>query len=51
MKGNPSAPRCGFSQQTVNILKEEGVEYTSFDILQDEAVRQSAFLFSLRFPE
>jgi hypothetical protein len=43
MKGNPEVPRCGFSQQTVNILKEQGVEYTTFDILGDEAVRQRAF--------
>ncbi|KIO25057.1 hypothetical protein M407DRAFT_94545 [Tulasnella calospora MUT 4182] len=40
MKGVPDAPRCGFSRQTVGILREQEVEFTSFDILTDEAVRQ-----------
>ena len=40
MKGNPEAPRCGFSQKTVNLLREEKVEFGWFDILEDEAVRQ-----------
>lgn len=40
MKGNPEQPRCGFSKKTVALLKEEKVAFTTFDILQDEAVRQ-----------
>jgi len=40
MKGDPKTPRCGFSQQTVSILKELNVEFTTFDILTDEKVRQ-----------
>lgn len=40
MKGSPDAPRCGFSRQTVGILREQGVEFAYFDILTDEAVRQ-----------
>lgn len=40
MKGNPDQPRCGFSQKTVALLKQEKVPFTTFDILQDEAVRQ-----------
>ncbi|KNZ57519.1 hypothetical protein VP01_2138g2 [Puccinia sorghi] len=40
MKGDPRTPRCGFSQQTVSILKELNVEFTTFDILTDEKVRQ-----------
>eukprot|EP01062_Namystynia_karyoxenos_P062339 TRINITY_DN55234_c0_g1_i1.p1 TRINITY_DN55234_c0_g1~~TRINITY_DN55234_c0_g1_i1.p1 ORF type:complete len:209 (+),score=75.97 TRINITY_DN55234_c0_g1_i1:74-700(+) len=40
MKGNPEAPRCGFSRQIVDILNQEGVKYGTFDILTDEAVRQ-----------
>ncbi|KDQ58969.1 hypothetical protein JAAARDRAFT_33697 [Jaapia argillacea MUCL 33604] len=39
MKGNPDAPRCGFSRKTVGLLREEGVEFGSFDILSDENVR------------
>ena len=44
MKGTPDAPRCGFSRQTVAILREQEVKFTHFDILQDEAVRQGACL-------
>ncbi|CAO1631787.1 unnamed protein product [Parajaminaea phylloscopi] len=40
MKGNPDQPKCGFSQKTVGLLKGEGVAFGTFDILQDEAVRQ-----------
>ncbi|PWN22029.1 glutaredoxin [Microstroma glucosiphilum] len=40
MKGNPDQPKCGFSQKTVALLKQEGVGFGTFDILQDEAVRQ-----------
>lgn len=40
MKGNPDQPRCGFSQKTVALLKQEKVPFSTFDILQDEGVRQ-----------
>jgi Grx4 family monothiol glutaredoxin len=40
MKGTPEEPRCGFSRKVVNVLKEQGVEFGSFDILSDERVRQ-----------
>ncbi|KAI9635040.1 putative thioredoxin [Dioszegia hungarica] len=40
MKGNPSAPKCGFSRQTVGLLREKGVEFAWFDIFSDEEVRQ-----------
>lgn len=40
MKGNPSAPKCGFSRQTVGLLREKGVEFAWFDILSDQAVRE-----------
>ena len=39
MKGNPDAPRCGFSRRIVALLREQGVQFGSFDILQDEGVR------------
>ncbi|KAI9032152.1 thioredoxin-like protein [Hyaloraphidium curvatum] len=39
IKGTPEAPRCGFSRQIVTILKEQGVEFGYFDILEDEEVR------------
>jgi Grx4 family monothiol glutaredoxin len=46
MKGTPSAPQCGFSRQTVAILREKGVRYGFFNILADDAVRQGLKEFS-----
>lgn len=40
MKGNPSAPKCGFSRQIVGLLRERGVEFAWYDILSDQAVRE-----------
>ncbi|KAJ7642618.1 glutaredoxin [Mycena polygramma] len=40
MKGNPAEPRCGFSRKISALLKQQGVAFSSFDILQDEDVRQ-----------
>ncbi|CAF1702561.1 unnamed protein product [Brassica oleracea var. botrytis] len=46
MKGTPEEPRCGFSKNVVNILKEEKVEFGSFDILSDNEVREGLKKFS-----
>lgn len=46
MKGTPSAPQCGFSRQTVSILREKGVRYGFFNILADDEVRQGLKEFS-----
>lgn len=46
MKGTPDSPKCGFSSKVVNALKEEGLEFGSFDILTDEEVRQGLKSFS-----
>lgn len=40
MKGTPSAPQCGFSRQTVALLREKGIRYGFFNILADDEVRQ-----------
>ena len=41
MKGTPQFPQCGFSATAAEILKRCGVnEYASFNILQDETLRQ-----------
>lgn len=40
MKGTPSAPQCGFSRQTVAILREKNIRYGFFNILADDEVRQ-----------
>lgn len=46
MKGSPSAPQCGFSRQTVAILREHQVKFGFFDILKDDSVRQGLKTFS-----
>ena len=40
MKGSPDEPRCGFSRKIVNLLREQKVTFSHFDILTDESVRQ-----------
>lgn len=40
MKGDPETPRCGFSQKTINLLRQEKVDFGHYDILKDENVRQ-----------
>ncbi len=39
LKGTPEMPRCGFSNQVVQILNHLGVEYGSRDILADPRIR------------
>jgi Grx4 family monothiol glutaredoxin len=46
MKGTPSSPQCGFSRQTVALLREKGVRYGFFNILADDEVRQGLKEFS-----
>ncbi|XP_016923871.2 uncharacterized monothiol glutaredoxin ycf64-like [Drosophila suzukii] len=40
MKGNPQAPRCGFSNAVVQIMRMHGVQYDAHDVLQNESLRQ-----------
>jgi monothiol glutaredoxin len=42
MKGTPAYPACGFSAATVAMLDELGAEYSTFDVLADEAIRAAA---------
>jgi Grx4 family monothiol glutaredoxin len=46
IKGSPSAPKCGFSRQLVTILNDLKVAFGSFDILEDDEVRQGLKEFS-----
>ncbi|KAM6936309.1 glutaredoxin 3 [Lycodopsis pacificus] len=46
MKGNKEAAKCGFSRQTLEVLNDTGVDYDTFDILQDEEVRQGLKTYS-----
>jgi monothiol glutaredoxin len=39
MKGTPDFPRCGFSNQVVQILNHVGVDYGARDVLEDPRVR------------
>ncbi|MBB5014705.1 Grx4 family monothiol glutaredoxin [Rehaibacterium terrae] len=45
MKGDPSAPRCGFSAKAAGILDGLGVEYASVDVLQDPEIREGIKLY------
>ena len=46
MKGTPYFPQCGFSSKAVAILEHLGVEFSSFDVLQDAEVRAGIKEFS-----
>lgn len=46
MKGSPDAPKCGFSRQIIEILKNEKVPFSYFDILTDNAVREGLKIYS-----
>ena len=46
MKGKPTFPQCGFSSTVVQILKHIGVNFQSYDVLQDENLREGIKSFS-----
>jgi len=46
MKGSAAEPRCGFSRTLMQILSETGTKFDTFDILQDEEVRQGLKTYS-----
>uniref|UniRef100_A0A0N4Z1B6 Glutaredoxin domain-containing protein n=1 Tax=Parastrongyloides trichosuri TaxID=131310 RepID=A0A0N4Z1B6_PARTI len=46
MKGDKQQPRCGFSRQIVELLDSVNADYTTFDILQDDEVRQGLKIYS-----
>jgi monothiol glutaredoxin len=46
MKGNTEMPQCGFSANSVAILKHLGQSFTTFDILKDMDIRQGMKDFS-----
>ncbi|XP_066179489.1 glutaredoxin-3 isoform X5 [Sylvia atricapilla] len=46
MKGNKQMAKCGFSKQILEIMNNSGVDYETFDILEDEEVRQGLKSFS-----
>jgi len=46
MKGNPTFPQCGFSNQVTQILKGYGVDFGHCDVLSDGDIRQGIKEFS-----
>ena len=46
MKGTPDAPKCGFSRKIVETLREASISFASFNILEDEEVRQGLKKYS-----
>lgn len=40
MKGTPAQPQCGFSASVVEILSSMLPDYTTFNVLEDQAVRE-----------
>ncbi|CAF0742481.1 unnamed protein product [Didymodactylos carnosus] len=46
IKGEPEAPRCGFSNAVIQILNLHGCQFKSKDILSDEQLRQNLKIYS-----
>lgn len=46
MKGTPDEPRCGFSAKIVQLLRDSGITFGSFDVLSDESVRSGLKTYS-----
>ena len=44
MKGVPENPRCGFSNAVAQILRMHGVQYDSYNVLEDEQLRQGMYI-------
>lgn len=40
MKGVPDAPKCGFSNAVVQILRMHAAPYDSHNVLENESIRQ-----------
>lgn len=46
IKGNPQDPKCRYSRQLVQLLRENSVRFGYFDVMQNDAVRQGMKTFS-----
>ena len=46
MKGTPDFPQCGFSANVISILNYFGVKFTSFNVLEDNELREGIKEFS-----
>jgi monothiol glutaredoxin len=45
MKGSPRQPMCGFSAKTAGILDSLLNDYVTFDVMQDEAIREGIKIY------
>ncbi len=41
MKGSGEQPACRFSAQVVDLLKKDGTDFSYFNLLEDDAMRQA----------
>ena len=39
IKGTPDNPKCGFTETMLNLLKQQQIEFTYYDIIEDEYMR------------
>jgi monothiol glutaredoxin len=46
MKGNKTAPQCGFSARVAHILGHLGVDYKDINVLEDLSIREGIKSFS-----
>jgi len=46
MKGYPEQPMCGFSRSVSYILEQEGVKFDSYNVLDDDGLREGIKEFS-----
>ena len=46
MKGTPETPQCGFSMTVCNVLKHLNVKFESFNVLENEEIRNGIKIFS-----
>jgi monothiol glutaredoxin len=46
MKGTPDFPQCGFSAQTVAILREVNARFAYVNILEDQEIREGLKAYS-----
>lgn len=46
IKGSKSQPKCKFSTEIINLLKELSAEFSTFNILEDSVVREKLKIYS-----
>ncbi len=46
MKGSKHFPQCGFSSTVVEVLKREGVDFHTVNVLNEPAIREGIKAFS-----